>query len=66
MAKQLDFQVNALTESLPFVPVDVLFSKSQKALPERSLLCPTPPYPHLHEYIIRTYVRSVKDFEFVL
>src|SRR5205807_8293287 len=23
-----------------------------------------PPYPHLHDVIIRTYVRAVKDFEF--
>src|SRR5260370_40149558 len=60
MAKQLDFPVNALAESLPFVLADILVRPSQKPLPERSLLCRDSPYPHLHETIIRTYVRSVK------
>ena len=63
MTKPLDFQVNALTESLPFVPADVLFPQSQKPLPEHSHFCRDSPHPHLHEYIIRTYVRSVKDFD---
>ena len=49
MAKPLDFQVNALTEALPFVPADILFPQSQKPLTERSLLCPDSPYPHLHD-----------------
>ena len=53
----------ALAESLPLVLADVLLRQSQKPLSEHSLLCRDSPYPHLHEDILRTYVRSVKDFE---
>ena len=37
-------------------------ARAKSRWPKRSLLCRDSPYPHLHEYIIRTYVRSVKDF----
>jgi hypothetical protein len=32
-------------------------------LPNRAAAAENPPHPHLHDDIIRTYVRSVKDFE---
>src|ERR1700682_4331592 len=50
-AKQLDFPLNALAESLPLVLADVLLRQSQKPLSEHSLLCRDSPYPHLHEDI---------------